>query len=279
MNGHQEKGLAPYSQRYVITPSRRAQAVLYYLYHAGHYYCDTHYIVKRDFFPSFLLLYVISGEMEVSGSDYTVRVNSGEMAFLDCHHPHCYRALKTTDYIWLHFDGANTEAFYREILHVHGSLLHFDNMEYFQKQIQINLDQLKTVGRIDEVIMSRRIHDLLCSILYPAHQMESSHPVIAAAQQYLNDHLADPLSVSQLAGFVHLSESQCNRLFRLYTGQSPHEYLINLRMNRAKILLKETQNSITEIAAEVGYGYDTSFAAAFRSRTGMSPRQFRKMPI
>lgn len=50
-------------------------------------------------------------------------------------------------------------------------------------------------------------------------------------------------------------------------------------MNRAKILLKETQNSITEIAAEVGYGYDTSFAAAFRSRTGMSPRQFRKMPI
>lgn len=85
--------------------------------------------------------------------------------------------------------------------------------------------------------------------------------------------------MAELAQQFHLSASQMNRLFRASTGQSPHEYLINLRINRAKTLLKETQLSVIEIAGEVGYAYDTSFAAAFRAKTGMSPRQFRSMPV
>ena len=275
-----ERGVAPQSELYDATPSRQAQAVLYYLHRAGHFFCDTSYRVERESFPSFLMLYVCSGKLEIQTADHgTVQVSAEELAFLNSHEPHLYRAVEPLEYIWLHFDGANTMDFYRGVLRTHGPVLRLDNPRRVFDQMQQLLGQLSTVGSVEDVTASQRIHALLCGLLYTPDQIEARDPLIAEAQRYLREHLKEELSVPSLAAAFHLSASQFNRLFRAHTGQSPHEYLVNLRINRAKTLLKETRLSITQIAEEVGYGYDTSFAAAFRTKTGMSPRQFRSMPV
>lgn len=275
-----EKGVAQKSELYDATASKQACAVLYYLQRAGHFYCDTHYTVERDSYPSFLLLYVLRGEMEIASDDHgTARVRAGELAFLNCYQPHAYHAVQPLEYLWLHFDGANTVDFYREILQTHGAVIRVDGNRYLLEQMQRIVNQMQQVGQINEVTVSQRLHTLLCGLLYTTDRIAADHPLIAQAQRYLHKHLREELSVAELAQQFHLSASQMNRLFRASTGQSPHEYLINLRINRAKTLLKETQLSVIEIAGEVGYAYDTSFAAAFRAKTGMSPRQFRNMPV
>lgn len=274
-----EKGVAPHSELYESTASRQAQEVLYYLQRAGHFFCDTHYVVERTCYHSFLLICVLHGRLLLSARGQEYSIVPGQFGFLNCYEPHVYRAAEPLEYFWLHFDGANTAAFCEAIWQVHGAVICPTAPLHLRKQMEQILDQLRSVGHVNEVTASRRLHDLLCSLLYGAGQNEADDPLTAAAQQFLAEHLAENLPTAQLAQEFHLSASQLNRLFRQHTGQSVHEYLVNLRINRAKSLLKESCLSVTEIAGAVGYEYDTSFSAVFRDKVGMSPRQFRNMPV
>ena len=78
---------------------------------------------------------------------------------------------------------------------------------------------------------------------------------------------------------MHLSPSHLIRLFRAELHHSPHEYIVLLRMDRAKYLLKTTSLPIKAIAVEVGYGNESSFTGAFTERIGISPRRFRELPL
>lgn len=274
-----EKGIKPSSKVYEVTPSDRAVRVLYYLQRVGYFQCDAQYGVKRKGLESFLLYYVIKGKLHISSRGEEVVIREGECGLLNCYEPHEYRAEGSLEYIWIHFDGANTRDFWHEVWQEHGLVLQANSNSRIYEQMLVIYEQLQKVGRIDEVTASKRMYDLLCSLLYVNCVPEANDPLIAEVQRYLNQHLAEELSTAALAKEFHLSVSQLNRRFREFTGQSPHEYLVNLRVNRAKELLKESKLSITEIAGEVGYAYDTSFAAVFRSKVGMSPRQFRNMPI
>ena len=68
-----EKGVARHSELYDATPSALARELLHYLQRIGHFTCDTHYIVERDYMESYLLFYVLRGTMEVTSEGETVR--------------------------------------------------------------------------------------------------------------------------------------------------------------------------------------------------------------
>lgn len=274
-----EKGVFQNSELYEATPSRQAQKVLYYIQRTGHFYCDARYMVKRDFYPGFLLAYVIKGSLCVKSKGEEASINEGECCLLDCRIPHQYNAPGKLEYLWIHINGANIDSFCSEMHSQYGLKTCPDNPEHIQKQMEQILSQFRTLGYMEEVAASRKIHELLCGLLYETTEMISGNPLISEVQRYLAANLQEELSVTDLAEGFHLSSSQLNRLFKLHTGQTPHEYLVTLRINRAKTLLKETQQSITEIAGAVGYSYDTSFSAAFRARTGLSPRRFRETPV
>ncbi|HSE26457.1 MAG TPA: helix-turn-helix transcriptional regulator, partial [Pyrinomonadaceae bacterium] len=69
------------------------------------------------------------------------------------------------------------------------------------------------------------------------------------------------------------------RLFKKITGSTPHNYLAGIRSTRAQQLLADSNLSITEIAARVGYLSASHFTKAFRQATGTTPREFRKALI
>ena len=73
-----------------------------------------------------------------------------------------------------------------------------------------------------------------------------------------------------------MSEFNFNRLFKRATGVPPSQYLIKLRIDAARRLLRETQKSVITIANEVGYSSPSHFARLFRKETGISPSDFRR---
>lgn len=93
---------------------------------------------------------------------------------------------------------------------------------------------------------------------------------------YLESVEATP-SIAELSNLVGLSPHHFARAFKLATGCAPHAWLRNIRMERAKRVLKETTTSITEIALDSGYASSSSFTAAFTRMTGCSPSSWRKM--
>jgi AraC family transcriptional regulator len=98
---------------------------------------------------------------------------------------------------------------------------------------------------------------------------------IRRAVELMHSHLAEELSLEDLAAAAYLSPFHFARLFKKLTGLPPHAYLAALRIERARLLLATTDLSITEISARVGYANSSHFGKAFRQFNGLTPRAFR----
>lgn len=85
-----------------------------------------------------------------------------------------------------------------------------------------------------------------------------------------------PITVQEIADFVGLSRSQLFRVFEKACGQSPKAVLQELRLHQARILLKEKELSVEEVAYSVGMNSGAQLGAAFREKFGVSPRAYRE---
>jgi AraC family transcriptional regulator len=94
--------------------------------------------------------------------------------------------------------------------------------------------------------------------------------------QYIEDHLAEEISLLSLARLVQLSPYHFSRAFKQSFGLPPHRYLTSRRIERAKSLLVQRKMSVTEIGFEVGFGESGAFSAAFRKLTGETPTGYRR---
>ena len=95
------------------------------------------------------------------------------------------------------------------------------------------------------------------------------------AFDYIQAHLAENLSLSEIAAQLGMSQYYFCHLFKRSTGMSPHQYLIRQRVELAKRLLKQSKRSITVVALECGFANQSHFAKSFRQGTGMNPKEFR----
>jgi len=93
---------------------------------------------------------------------------------------------------------------------------------------------------------------------------------------YIEDNLAERISLHELAKLVRLSPYHFCRAFKQSFGMPPHRYHINRRVERAKILLARHDCSVTEIGLEVGFSEASSFSVAFRKATGQSPIAYNR---
>jgi AraC family transcriptional regulator len=93
---------------------------------------------------------------------------------------------------------------------------------------------------------------------------------------YIEEHIAEPISLAALAQLVGLSASYFCRAFRQSFGMPPQRYQSNQRIERARILLANHFASVTDVSLTVGYGNASSFCTAFRRITGLSPSAYRR---
>ncbi len=106
---------------------------------------------------------------------------------------------------------------------------------------------------------------------------QSPNHVIHLVQQYIYEHFEDDLSLNVLAEKVFLSPSYLSEIFIKETGCGINKYIKNLRMDKAKDLLNDTNMKITEICKTVGYHNLSYFVRSFREHFGSSPEKYRQM--
>lgn len=91
----------------------------------------------------------------------------------------------------------------------------------------------------------------------------------------LENNFTKEWGLKELVYISHMSRSNLMRVFRKATGQTPIEYLIRLRLNKAMELLRNSDLNITEVAMRTGFSDSNYFARQFKSSLGISPRQYR----
>jgi len=115
----------------------------------------------------------------------------------------------------------------------------------------------------------------------PAPHAAISRGGLACWQQkrladYIEEHVADDIPLTTLAGLARLSPYHFCRSFKHSFGMPPQRYHAHRRIERAKQLLANRELSITAIALDVGFGDTTSFSAAFHRLTGLTPTRYRR---
>lgn len=111
---------------------------------------------------------------------------------------------------------------------------------------------------------------------YPGDQPDHNNQFIEKALIYIHEHFDKVISLADVAGQVYRSPEYFSRLFKEVTGENFSIYLINYRLNQARILLLNTDYKITDIAYRVGYQNPSYFSRLYKKYRGMTPEDERR---
>ncbi len=156
--------------------------------------------------------------------------------------------------------------------------------EFIQIPLQHSLSYLKDFEALRTAWISGSDPARVMSIFYnilsnlaKEEKSSDSHRILSPAMDYLAQHLSDPsLSNKILADQTHISEVYFRKLFKETYGITPHQYILQARMNHAKQLLEEKSASITAISEACGFSSVYHFCRSFKQQTGMTPKDFEK---
>jgi len=109
-----------------------------------------------------------------------------------------------------------------------------------------------------------------------SNQQPNLNKLVLAAQDYLREHMGDAVHMADLVRHIGLGRSRLFDLFKTVTGLTPNDYLLRLRVGRAKELITEPELSLTNIAMACGFSSSQYFSKVFRKYTGQTPLDYRR---
>ena len=255
----------------VITPPKQRpfkNAVI------GITYPCTNYNIVRDSTQKLTVFeYILEGEGEVLLNHQWHPARAGDIYILRQGEPHSYRANPKNPWkkIWINYFAEYISPFLDSygiqsgIYQGEAARIHFE--ELFQY----------TTG---EHTPSEAGFDIANHVHSIVRAVADSRKNIASHKQNIRDALEaavyEKLNLDELAARLHMSKSNLIRVFRKNYGTTPYEYLISLKITTAKVLLKNTQMTVREIATRLCFSDEHYFSTIFLAKTGLRPREYRK---
>ena len=239
-----DPGIRSESVCFPFTPSQTARELLFYPTWCGHYYCTANYFMKRDSYPPLLIAYIRKGRFRVEYRGEFHVAEAGDVLLLDCIEPHYYHAEDGLEFVYMHFEGSNARELCRRITDRHGWLIRRDNNTLIGNLLYDMVRFYDENGVETDMQRSARIYRMFDLLLSPSAAEQSADTPVEQAIQYIRSHIGQPISVEELASTVCLSASYFAHMFKRRTGFSPADYVINSRIERAKVLLVRTQKPI-----------------------------------
>ena len=145
-------------------------------------------------------------------------------------------------------------------------------------QHEIVNQEIGYVTRVNQLIDELFI--LIARQLTRQHNSRRDFPqIFMKLEQTLRDNLSHQWTVEEMAALVGLGTTAFSEKVKSFTGFSPLNYLINIRISEAIKLLKKNDVNVTDIALDIGFYSSQHFATTFKKLTGYTPSEFRKKNI
>ena len=116
----------------------------------------------------------------------------------------------------------------------------------------------------------------LASSTFAKVEVSSESRRVLKVKDFINTHINDELRLEQLANLVGMTPTAFSRFFKLRTGKTLSEYIVDIRLGQAARLLVDTADSVSEICWNCGFNTLSNFNRLFRKRKGCSPTEFRE---
>ena len=142
-----------------------------------------------------------------------------------------------------------------------------------------------SIDKIIEVTHCTDIEQLETKVLTQAEEIlrvligkqKKYSEAVFLIMQYMEERYADSITLDELANHVHMNRSYISHLFKKETGRNINTYLLELRMEKAKILLKNSNHNIQDICCQIGIPDSAYFSKVFKKYAGMTPIEFRRI--
>ncbi|MHA6482284.1 helix-turn-helix transcriptional regulator [Paenibacillus sp. strain BS8-2] len=255
----------------------------------------------------FDLILVIKGCLYINEEDRHYQLRRGHMLVLrpDAEHDSNRACEEHTEYYWVHFHTQGQwsitnveESFGPARLHdsaepipVHEQFSPRTFIKRLPQYAQItNLTELENkLQQLAVMSISDHIHGVrwkqqllfqeVIDLLSASVEARSPTPALACAEQaasYLRHHYRDDITAKSLGEAINFHPVYIARCMQREFGCAPFDYLLRFRIQQAKLLLLQTDLSVSRIAEEVGFNQSAYFATCFARFEGLSPRQFRQ---
>ncbi len=232
----------------------------------------------RDYFQ---FIYIKRGRFTAEIIDKTVELSKGSVII---YHPHeiqkyHYYPKISCETVWLHFSGRAL----REMLDELGiwedrvfNLKKTDEIEFLLSKL---LPEHRLKYRGYKISQNALLQQIFCQLSRGAEEVtqtfgETRQKIEQILIKMEND-IKDNFTVADYAAEIHLSADRFSHLFTETMGVSPHRYMLELKINKAKQLFRQTDLNVREVAEFVGIVDSLYFSRLFKNYTGFTPTQYR----
>jgi len=207
----------------------------------------------------------------------------GHVFFINCNEYQYYRTGEEGDWEikWVHFNGSACKFFFDNINEDSLNIITLPDTSEFERHFnEIPATILKNDFHTD-IKLSMLLTNILTELSINKHNpagnkiLTQHSAMLERAIDYIQAHYTENIGIKDIIKPAHTSEFYFMRLFRKYTGVSAYEYLTNFRVNKSKLLLKETGLTVCEISGMVGFNNVNNYIRDFKKVVGTTPLNYR----
>lgn len=253
-----------------------------YKNHPAHHYFNWE---NGRILNEYQLIYIVGGEgLFESHSVSERKVNEGSVILLYPGEWHRFKPMAQTgwDEYWVGFQGMVMDNIIRKnFFSREDALLHVGLKEEIIVLLSQVMEQTKKEKPGYQPLVSGVVLHLLGQIYSLAKQkiFENENIVevtVNKAMVLLRTRIDEHLKMQTIADELNVGYAWFRKMFKLYTGLAPQQYFIQLKIEKAKILLGDPFKSIKEVAYDLNFESAFYFSKLFKEKTGVSPEQFKK---
>lgn len=265
------------------TPSGVLRAACYSILRGGHTAAGPEWRYERESLPGHEIILCLKGKGYVRQRGKTQEVKAGEAVWVNLHHPHAYwaDARHPWEYYWVRFEGPQLDALFKMLLELGGPVVEASEDRRKQDSFRRLFELAGTESLNFALHVHAEIARLIALVFDRFPEMEgTSVPELPPGLRGVIDRMRQehhlPLRITDLARTAGMSPSHFIRSFRRATGTSPIDWLRRERLSQAQRRLVETDDSLKEIARQVGYADQFYFSRDFKRATSLSPSEYRR---
>lgn len=229
------------------------------------------------------IIYITGGQGTFQSSSCPpTRIGSGQMILLFPGEWHTYQPNPATGWYehWIGFSGSVMDQLVAKGFFTPANPIFNVGLEEQIVNLYHQATALAQAGRSGYQQLLAGIVQLLLGYTFAEGREnvdEDSEARLMRAKQYVQEHYTDEITIADLAAMSEMSPSSFRQRFKEYTGLSPINYIKEVRLERSKELLVNTQLTSKEIAYSTGFNTPYYFSIVFKQSVGMSPLEFRSM--
>lgn len=261
--------------RCAFIPDSTALKLYNYPQYVGHFVCNPDFYIKRQGFPSVLILYTLHGSGKLIYRNKEYVLNSNHFAVIDCRDVHTYYPVSECnwDFKFIHFAGHDCFNMYEHIYSLNKSPI-FESDKSFEQLIEHSINLAKLGQPTYEIEFSKALTDFMYECLLQISKNNSD--IFSSVCDYIKKHYSTIHNTEHLSKQFGFSRSYFCTEFKKYTGTSIHQYTLGCKIEAAKILLYENVLTIEDIASKIGFNDSGTFIRAFKRKEGCTPSLYRK---